>query len=134
MECTGRFRWIYEHTAFRYLIGGGTGALVHFLLLIGLIEAFATPPVIATSIGFIIGSLVNYTLQYHWTFAADGPHHVMLGRYALVTTITMLINDALFWVFTEQLGVHYLLAQGIATGAMLIVNYVVNKNFTFATS
>ena len=124
---------IYTRPEFRYLISGGTAALIHFAVLTTLVEWFATVPLVATSIGFVIGSLVNYLLQYHWTFEADGLHHVMLSRYAAVTLTTMAINNALFWTFTEQFGMHYLLAQLLATGMMVIVNFLINKHYTFVT-
>ena len=127
------FSRVYQRPEFRYLISGGTAALVHLTVLTALVESFATRPLLATSIGFIIGSLVNYTLQYHWTFEADGRHHIMLSRYAAVTMTTMGINSALFWTFTEQFGMYYLLAQLIATGLMVAVNFLINKHYTFVT-
>lgn len=130
----GWSQWIYEHSVFRYLISGGTGALVHFAILTGLVEYYHMNDTVATSIGFVIGSVVNYTLQYHWTFSADGPHHVMFTRYAGVTLITMSINAGIFWLFTHQFGIYYLYSQIIATGLMVFVNFHINKHFTFASA
>lgn len=124
--------WIYRHPVFRYLISGGTGAVVIFCLLSLMVEIFDTPPLVATTISFIIGSLVNYTLQYYWTFEAAGPHKVMLSRYAAVTLVTMSLNTALFWAFTEQLGIQYLIAQALSIGLIIGVNFVINKHYTFA--
>ena len=124
--------WIYRHPVFRYLISGGTGAVVIFALLSLMVEVFATPPLVATTISFVIGSLVNYTLQYYWTFEAEGPHRVMLSRYAAVTAVTMSLNTALFWAFTEQLGMHYLIAQALSIGLIIGVNFVINKHYTFS--
>ena len=125
--------WIYTHSAFRYVISGGTAAVVHFAVLTTLVELFSVNPTIATSIGFVIGSTVNYTLQYHWTFDADGPHHVMFTRYASVTATTLSINAGLFWTFTNVFGIFYLIAQVISTGLMVVVNYLINKHFTFVS-
>jgi len=127
-------RWIYEHSVFRYLISGGFGALIHFAILTLLVERFGSNDTLATSVGFVIGSVVNYTLQYHWTFSADGPHHIMFTRYAAVTLITMTINAGLFWLFTHQFGLYYLYSQIIATGMMVFVNFYINKHFTFASA
>jgi len=134
MKSTARIQWLCEHPVFRYLVSGGTGAVIHFSILAALVAWFGTNPVIATTIGFIVGSLVNYTLQYHWTFSADGPHHVMLTRYAVVTTVTMLLNGQLFWLLNSHYGMHYLLAQFIVTGIIVVVNFLINKHYTFASS
>ena len=124
--------WIYRHPVFRYLVSGGTGAVVIFILLSLMVEVFDFAPLVATTISFVIGSLVNYTLQYYWTFQAEGPHRVMLTRYALVTLVTMSLNTGLFWVFTEKLDMHYLLAQALSIGLIIGVNFAINKHFTFA--
>jgi len=126
--------WIYRHPVFRYLVGGGTGAVVIFALLSLLVEVFHVMPLVATTVSFVIGSLVNYTMQYYWTFEATGPHRVMLTRYALVTLVTMSLNTGLFWAFTELLGIHYLIAQGLSIGLIIGVNFFINKHFTFASS
>ena len=122
-----------ETTALRYLIAGGSAASLQLLLVIGLVEVFDAVPLIATSVGFVVGGLINYVLQYYWTFEADGPHHLMLTRYALVTAGTLLINDAVFWLLTEKLGVFYIFAQVSAIGLMVIVNYLINKHYTFVS-
>ena len=127
-------QWIVSHPPVRYLISGGVAAVIHFVILTGLVEIFDTNATLATSIGFIVGSVANYSLQYHWTFSADGPHHIMFTRYALVTLTTMSINAGLFWLFTQQFGLFYLYSQLIATGLMVFVNFQVNKHFTFASA
>jgi putative flippase GtrA len=133
MSPHSRTQQLTEHRLFRYLVSGGTGAIIHFSILTGLVAWFDADPLISTTIGFIIGSMVNYMLQYHWTFAADGPHHVMLTRYAVVTTATMLLNGQLFWLLTSQLGMYYLIAQFIVTGIIVTVNFLINKHYTFAS-
>lgn len=126
-------QWLLEHHVFRYLVSGGTGAVIHFSILTALVAWLDVNPVVSTTIGFIIGSMVNYLLQYHWTFSADGPHHVMLTRYAVVTSATMLLNGQLFWLLTSQVGMHYLIAQFIVTGIIVAVNFLINKHYTFAS-
>lgn len=133
MKETHWIDWIYHHPVFRYLVGGGTGAVVIFILLALMVEIFHFPPLVATTISFVIGSLVNYTLQYYWTFKADGPHRVMLTRYALVTLVTMSLNTGLFWAFTEVLGIHYIIAQALSIGLIIGVNFFINKHYTFAS-
>ena len=133
MAASEFFNRAYARQEFRYLISGGTAALVHFAVLTALVEWFSAQPLLATSVGFLIGSLINYLLQYHWTFEADGRHHIMLSRYAAVALTTMSINSVLFWTFTEQFDMYYLLAQLVATGMMVVVNFLINKHYTFVT-
>jgi len=118
---------------FRYLISGAIAATVHFGLLILLVEFLAINPTLASTIGFITAILVNYNLQYHWTFTSDnkGLHQVVFTRYFLVTLLTLSINTLLFWTMNEIMGYQYLFSQVFATGTVLIINFIVNSKYTF---
>ncbi len=121
-------------TFIRYLIAGGTAAGVHFLVLIALVELLAIYPPMASAIGFVIACAVNYTLQYHWTFKANGSHKVMLTRYTMVTLITFVVNLLIFWFLYEKLNVLYLISQFISTGVVTLINFIINKHYTFKSN
>jgi len=124
---------IYQHPIFRYLVSGTAAASMLFAVLTLMVEVFGTPPWLASPVAFVAGAVVNYVLQYHWTFQAQGSHRVMFTRFMLVTLATMSLNTALFWVFTHLMGIHYLIAQALAIGLIIGVNYVINKHYTFAS-
>lgn len=118
-------------TFIRYIIAGGIAAGVHFLVLIFLVELFNSYPPVASAIGFIIACMVNYTLQYHWTFKTQGSHKVMMTRYTLVTSLTFCVNLGIFWMLYELIGLQYIVSQFISTGVVTIINYLINKHYTF---
>lgn len=119
---------------FRYLVAGGTAAFCHFVVLILLVELAEVNATISSMIGFCLAVLVNYTLQYHWTFELSEPHGRILTRYVL-TTFTMLgVNTIIFWIFHEKLGVMYVIAQIIATGIVTVLNFLINKHFIFVAT
>ena len=118
----------------RYFISGGTATVVHFAVLAGLVELFKINPTIASATGFCAAVLVNYTLQYYWTFKAQGAHAATFVRYIGVTLLTLVINTVLFWLMNVQFGFGYLVAQAIATLTVLGINFYVNQRFTFAFS
>jgi len=115
----------------RYLISGGVATTAHLLTLTLLVEILAVAPVIASGIGFCIAVLLNYSLQYHWTFGACEAHTVVFLRYLGVTFAMLGVNTALFWVFLAWFGLPYLLAQILATGVVVILNFNINRYFTF---
>ena len=125
--------WIYQHPIFRYLVSGTAAATMLFAVLTLMVEVFGTPPWLASPVAFVAGAVVNYVLQYHWTFQAQGSHRVMFTRFMLVTLATMSLNTALFWAFTQLMDIHYLIAQALAIGLIIGVNYVINKHYTFAS-
>jgi putative flippase GtrA len=46
----------------------------------------------------------------------------------------MALNAVLFKLLTAELGVFYALAQVITTGLLFVLNFFVNRFFTFAAS
>jgi len=121
-------------TFIRYTISGGLAALVHFLVLIILVEKIAVNPTFASAIGFCMAIFVNYNMQYHWTFKSSGTHRTIFIRYVLITFVMLGVNTIIFWFLFEKQGLVYLLAQVIATGIVMFMNFVINKNYTFVSS
>lgn len=115
----------------RYAVSGVVAAAVHFGVMILLVESFAIVPTLASAIGFCVAVFTNYRLQYHWTFMAAGSHGVTFARYLLVTLVTLFVNTALLWALTEVAGIHYLIAQLVATATVVSLNFTINYRYTF---
>jgi len=116
----------------RYVISGGTAMAVHFAVLIVLVELVGTDATLASATGFCTASLVNYTLQYYWTFKAQGAHRVTFFRYVGVTSMTLVINTVLFWFLNVHVGMGYLGAQAISISVVVGINFYINQRFTFS--
>ena len=116
----------------RYVAAGSLAAIAHFAVLWALVEWFDVYATYASAIGFCVAIFVNYSLQYYWTFRAAGPHAVLFLRYLVVTLSMLGVNTLLFWILNEAAGVYYLIAQVIATGCVMILNFTINRRYTFA--
>ncbi len=119
---------------FRYLVSGGLAAVLHFSVLIMLVELVDVDATIASMVGFCLAGILNYTLQYHWTFEISEPHGRVLAKYVFITFSMLGVNTIIFWVLYTKIDVMYLGAQFIATGVVTILNFLINKNFTFVPS
>ena len=115
----------------RFACVGAFGVVVQYLILIVLIELFAQNTVIASAAGFVVAAGVNYFLNYHFTFASDKRHHETLPKFAIIASIGLVLNSAIIAAGTELLGLHYLLAQALAIGVVLIWNFFGNLLWTF---
>lgn len=104
---------------------------MHLLVLTALVEWIAIDPVVASGGGFFVAVLTNYTLQHCWVFKADGHHKTYFLRYAGVTLLTFALNLFLFWWLFAVLRVWYPVSQVIATGIIFIINFIINRNYTF---
>ena len=115
----------------RYVVAGGAATVVHLCLLAALVQLLAMPATLASAIGFCAACVVNYTIQYYWTFAAVGSHGILFARYALVTLVMLGVNTVVFWLLYSRAGAPYLLAQALATALVFGLNFETNRRYTF---
>ena len=111
---------------------GAIGTLGHYTILILLAQFWAVDPVFASSIGFIVGALINYILNYHYTFQSDKRHSEAIIKFFIVATIGACINGFIMYIGVENTSINYMLIQIFATGIVLLWNFIVNKLWTFA--
>lgn len=116
---------------FRYMIGGGIGAVTQFSTLYLLHEHMEVNATLSSALGFCLAVIVNYTFQYHMTFKSEGAHTTLFRRFATVAIAGLVVNTSLFYVVHELIGFHYLLSQVAATGIVFLFNYLMNFYYTF---
>ncbi len=111
---------------------GAIGTVGHYATLILLVQAIHTDPVFATTIGFVIGALINYVLNYRITFNSNKRHREALTKFLAVASLGAVINAAIMTAGINMVDAHYLIIQVIATCIVLILNFITNKYWTFA--
>lgn len=116
----------------RYVASGGIAASVLLGVLVALREMVGLNATLSSAIGFLAAVLVNYSLQYKWVFDSGGSHLVRGSRYVFVTTLTLVVNVLLFWILHENLAVWYPAAQVIAISVVFLINFYLNRRFTFS--
>ncbi|KAF0814770.1 hypothetical protein IGB42_00825 [Andreprevotia sp. IGB-42] len=110
---------------------GLVGTAVQYLtLVVGVRYLYVSPPV-ASAVGFLLGSLFNYTLNYLFTFQSSKSHLHAASRYYAVLAVGWLLNYALMALFTSHLIIHYLLAQVITTGICFIWHFTGSRLWAF---
>jgi len=137
------------YTFLRYSVSGGLATAVHFVTLIALLEYQLSTPLQASMIGAGIGLLINYFMQFHWTFKANGSHKRFFTRYLLISALMFALNAQVFWLastpdmlillnslpYPRQIpqpkNIAYWYAQVIATGIVFLCNFLIHHYFTF---
>lgn len=115
----------------RYAGAGALGTVAHYATLMLSVEMLGLRPSLGAGLGATVGALINYLLNYHFIFTATRAHRETVPRFAAVAALGVAINAGIVRVCSEQLGLHYLLAQVLATLVVLSVGYVLNKTWTF---
>jgi putative flippase GtrA len=116
----------------RFALVGMIGTAVHYTILIALVAAVDTDPVLATVVGFGGGAVTNYVLNYFFTFRSKERHWNAAPKFLFIATLGAGINALLMWFGYRVWGIHYLLAQVIATIVVLGWNFAMNRFWTFA--
>lgn len=115
-----------------YGMAGSVAVVTHIAVLTILAELAGMPKTVASGIGFCCAIPVNYTLQHRFVFASNTPHHKAFVRYLATTFGALALNVALFHALLKTMSIHYVLAQLIVIGVVFVVNFTVNRAYTFA--
>jgi len=115
---------------FKFVLVGGTGTALHYLVFVLAVAALSVPPGYAAFIGASVGAFANYVLNRRFTFDSQRPHRETLPRFALMAAVGAVLNGLLVGALSTA-GLHFLLAQAIATVGILIINFVVSKTWIF---
>jgi len=113
---------------------GAIGTAGHYVTLIVLVQVGQIAPVYASACGFVIGALINYSLNYRYTFASTKKHTETMTKFMLVAIFGFVINSGIMALGTETLTVNYLIVQITATAIVLISNFTINRFWTFSYS
>ena len=111
---------------------GAIGTLGHYTTLIVLVQFWAVDPVFASSFGFVVGAIINYILNYEFTFQSRKRHKEALTKFLIVAIVGAGINGLIMYFGVEYTNINYLIVQIFATCVVLFWNFIVNKLWTFA--
>jgi putative flippase GtrA len=114
-----------------FVLVGAAGTLLHYLALTVLVVLGILPPGLASAVGAALGACVNYWLNYRFTFASSTRRHrEMMPRYFAIAAIGAVANGLIVSQLSA-LGMHFLVAQLIATGTILVLNFLISKKWIF---
>ena len=114
-----------------YAGAGAIGTGVHYATLIALVQGGLARPVIGSTLGALAGALVNYLLNYHFTFASQRRHARTAPRFAAISAAGIVLNAAVLAGVLALAGPHYVVAQLVATGVVLVAGFQANRAWTF---
>lgn len=110
---------------------GLMSAVGHYGLLIALVQGARVDAVAASAAGALLGAIINYSLNYRFTFRSGKQHQESVVKFAIVALLGLCLNTLLMWIGVDFLGIHYLLAQVLTTGLVLIWSFLGNRFWTF---
>jgi putative flippase GtrA len=118
---------------FSFVSVGATATLLQYLLTAGIVFAGWLPLVAASTAGFLISAAFNYWANARLTFAAQGSRATdrrQQLRFAVMVAIGCALNAGVLRA-AMAVGLHPVLAQLIATSAVLAANFTLSRIWVF---
>lgn len=88
---------------------------------------------VAATLSFIAGLLVNYFLSAYWVFHSskllNKKHEFIL--FTSIGIIGLLLTDLILWALTDGLGMYYIFSKIIATVLVYFWNFGARKKYIF---
>lgn len=115
-----------------YAFAGGVTAVVHYALLIGLVEIFGVDAVWASLAGFAVGAVVSYTLNRWLTFDSTRDHGGATWRFGVIALGGFVLTGVLMGLFVTRWHLPYLPMQLVTTLLVMAFSFIGHKYWSFA--
>ncbi len=113
---------------------GIIAAIMHYSLLVGLVELADWRAVPATLVGYVGGGIVSYWLNRTHTYRSERPHEEAGWRFAVVAAVGFGITYGVMHVLVERLTLPYFPAQIATTLVVLAWSFLAHKHWSFGKS
>lgn len=122
-----------KHLIVRYLISGGTSAVVNIGIFSLLHYYFGFHYIFSNVVAFCIAFCISLVLQKFWTFqdhSTDNMH--MQGLYYLVSSLFGLgINTTILYISVDLVGLSAIVGVIIAGILTAVCTFQINKKYIF---
>ena len=116
----------------QYAAVGAVATAMHYAILVGLVEARVLAPQRAAALGAWVGAQVAFAGNAAFTFRGAGATVGSWLRFQVTAVFGAVLSFALV-ALGVRIGLHYLLAQIVATLINVIVTFEINRRWSFAS-
>lgn len=110
---------------------GAVGTLLQYLVLVLAVKWTGADAIYASAIGMCTGAVCNYVLNRRFVFHTTERHAAAAPKFFAVAATGLAINTILMRLFVSDLGMHYLVSQGLATGTLVLWNFTLSRSWAF---
>lgn len=120
--------------AFKFLVAGGTAALVEygvFLVLMLWLAGFQPAVIVAQVVSFSTGLFISFFMNKYWSFQSSGSTRHEFARYLLLAVINLALSTLILWFFIQPLGMLPGLAKFFVMAMVACWNFILFQKFVF---
>jgi len=117
----------------RYGVIGGIAFIVDFSTLLALTELAHLHYLVAATVGFLVGLLVNYLLATRWVFDYRrlASRRVEFIVFGVVGIMGLALNNFSLYTLSGLLGMDYRIAKLLTAALVLLFNFTLRRALLF---
>jgi putative flippase GtrA len=116
----------------RFAMVGLSAAAIHYVSVVILVEALATPPLQANVAGFLISFWMSYFGHRFWTFGDQASiNKRSFFRFFATALLGFGMNELLFYLMLSHTAIPYTIALAIAVFTVAISTYFLSRLWAF---
>lgn len=118
---------------FRYFFVAAVAFAVDFTGLIFLKEFIHLNYIVAASLSFCVGAVVNFALSVRWIFFEPkvSKRHQEFIAVIIIAALGLAANDLMLGFLTSVVGLYYVYSKLIATAVVFFWNFFIRKWFLY---
>lgn len=115
----------------RFGVVGGLAFVIDYTILIICKEVFKLSVLTSSAIGFIVSIIFNYILSIKWVFDVNKKNNQKKNfvLFIIFSVIGLLLTELIMYVGSVKLKINYLFVKIVATGIVMVFNFVTRKLF-----
>lgn len=119
----------------KFSVVGSSNTMVDFLVYLFLTRALAIYYIFAAIISFIVAVTWSFYLNRRWTFRHSGKNSTnQYLKFFIVNTVVMILNLSSLFILVDLFGFYDLVAKLVAAIFLAVLNFSLNRFWTFKTS
>ncbi|OGZ73735.1 MAG: hypothetical protein A2832_00735 [Candidatus Zambryskibacteria bacterium RIFCSPHIGHO2_01_FULL_44_22b] len=120
-------------TIIRYIISGGSGAVVNLSTLFVLVHFFQVWYLLSVIMAFVVAFFVSFSMQKFFTFNDDSLEKIKKQSifYLGIQIFNLGVNALLMYISVDILNIHYLISQFFVLGFIAVYSFFIFKHFIF---
>lgn len=118
----------------RFCSVGALAAVGHYGALILLVAGLGAHPVPAALAAYLVGGTISYLFSYRWVFGSAKDHRVAVAQFVSVAAVGFVLTGVSMAVLIGHASLHWLLAQIVTTGLVMLWSFAANRFWTFGAA
>lgn len=133
LEYTTMIQKLGQHIIVRYVISGGTAAVVDLALLYFFHTVCGVHYLFAAILAYAGAFCVSFTLQKFWTFRNNSREdmHRQLVLYLGLQLLGLSLNTLFMYIFVDLFHIQVILAQIFAGAIVAFFTFFISRHFIF---